>query len=360
VIVVVGGHKVDSSLTRGARSYTSICSRTMAGKEVEGKEEWFSESVVMWPGQRMSLKVKKILFRERSDLQDILVFESTSYGKVLVLDGVIQLTERDECAYQEMIAHVPLLVHPNPQRVLIVGGGDGGVLREVARHPSVREIFMCEIDSVVCSVARRFFGDTVATSFDDPRLILLHEDGAKFLEDTRDCFDVIIVDSSDPVGPAESLFEMKFFEKAAKRLEPENGVLCTQGECMWLHLDLIKSVMESCGNLFPSVNYAYTCVPTYPSGQIGFVISSKCPGVQLSMPCREISDELTASLKYYSPEVHQAAFVLPRFAERIVGPKRKQAKLTHSVQVGMISMLSILAFTAGLTTLIVKAHFVKT
>lgn len=128
-------------------------------------------------GQRFSLQVEKVLFHARSAYQDVLLFQSTSYGKVLVLDGVIQATERDEMAYQEMISHLPLFAHPNPRKVLIIGGGDGGVLREVAKHPSIDTIHMCEIDEMVIDVSKEFMSDTLATSYEDPRLTLVSEKG---------------------------------------------------------------------------------------------------------------------------------------------------------------------------------------
>lgn len=147
------------------------------------KDGWFSESEVMWPGQSMSLKVDEVLWEGRSDFQDIMVFKSATYGTVLALDGVIQLTERDEFAYQEMITHIPMHAHPDPQAVLIVGGGDGGVLREVCRHPGVQKIVMCEIDPVVCDVAKKFFSQSTATAFNDPRVTLVHADAAQFVKD---------------------------------------------------------------------------------------------------------------------------------------------------------------------------------
>ena len=136
---------------------------------------WFYEKEVMWPGQKMGLKVETVLFEGRSAFQDVLVFQSTDYGRVLVLDGVIQLTERDEMAYQEMITHVPMLSHPDPRNVLIIGAGDGGVLREVARHEGVQSIVMCEIDKMVVDVSRKYFSASTATSFEDPRLTLKYE-----------------------------------------------------------------------------------------------------------------------------------------------------------------------------------------
>eukprot|EP00904_Undaria_pinnatifida_P006612 jgi/Undpi1/3080/HiC_scaffold_15.g06455.m2 len=237
------------------------------------KDGWFSESEVLWPGQKFSLEVKEVLFHERSDFQDVLVFDSVNYGKVLVLDGVIQLTERDECSYQEMLTHIPCFAHGNPKKVLIVGGGDGGVLREVARHKSVEAIDMCEIDSLVCEVSQRFNLCT-STSFGDARLTLVHEDAAEFVKkEGNNGYDIIIVDSSDPVGPAESLFQPMFYQNMKKVLAP-GGVIATQGECLWLHLPLIKSVMNACTEVFASVDYAFTTVPSYPSGQIGFILAS--------------------------------------------------------------------------------------
>eukprot|EP00940_MAST-03C_sp_MAST-3C-sp2_P002544 g2544.t1 len=287
-----------------------------------GEEKWFSESEVLWPGQRFSLKVERELYRGRSKYQDILLFESSTYGKVLVLDGVIQLTERDEFAYQEMIAHLPLYSHPDPRSVLIVGGGDGGVLREVARHPGVKRIVMCEIDAEVVRVAKQFKLQT-ATSFDDPRLELLFEDASEYVKRHKNEFDVIIVDSSDPEGPAEALFEAPFFTHTSNALR-SGGIMCTQGECLWLHLDIISKVLQFCGDLAPIVDYAYTTIPTYPSGQIGFVLLCKDAKRDLRAPVRKPDAAMSASLQYYNSNIHSAAFVLPTFAERVIAPLRKR------------------------------------
>lgn len=297
---------------------------------------WFSETEVLWPGQKFSLKVESVLYHERSAFQDILVFESSTYGRVLVLDGVIQLTERDEFAYQEMITHLPLFAHPEPRHVLIVGGGDGGVLREVARHDCVRTIDMCEIDETVVAVARRFFAKSTASAFGDERLTLIHDDAAKFLAavvgDTPDAapsaiaaararredpgwqgYDAIIVDSSDPVGPAESLFQPEFYESMRAVLAP-GGVVCAQGECAWLHLPFIAKFFRACSDIFPTVHYAYTSVPTYPSGQIGFLLGSLDTSQNaIRAPRRAPSGIFQRQLKYYNSATHAAAFALPQF-----------------------------------------------
>eukprot|EP00545_Synedropsis_sp_CCMP1620_P001525 CAMPEP_0119008010 /NCGR_PEP_ID=MMETSP1176-20130426/3401_1 /TAXON_ID=265551 /ORGANISM="Synedropsis recta cf, Strain CCMP1620" /LENGTH=302 /DNA_ID=CAMNT_0006960261 /DNA_START=153 /DNA_END=1061 /DNA_ORIENTATION=- len=276
---------------------------------------WFHERGELWPGQAMSLKVKKVLDHHRSLYQDVLVFESENHGNVLVLDGVIQVTERDEFSYQEMIAHIPLFAHPNPKKVLVIGGGDGGVLREIARHPGVEEIVICEIDKGVIDVSKKYL-PSLSKGYDDPRVTVRIMDGAVFMEENQDAFDVIITDSSDPIGPASVLFETPFYNAMHKSLR-DGGIVCTQGECMWLHVHLIRPLVQNISKTFTDVGYAYTTIPTYPSGQIGFIIATKGRGA-CNVPARKPSDELQKELRYYSPELHNASFVLPAFARRAI------------------------------------------
>ncbi|KAG5385585.1 hypothetical protein IGI04_037055 [Brassica rapa subsp. trilocularis] len=329
---------------------------------------WFSEMSPMWPGEAHSLKVEKVLFQGKSDYQDVIVFQSATYGKVLVLDGVIQLTERDECAYQEMITHLPLCSIPNPKKVLVIGGGDGGVLREVARHASVEQIDMCEIDKMVVDVSKQFFPD-VAIGFEDPRVNLVIGDGVAFLKNAAEgSYDAVIVDSSDPIGtiiffvqqpdynpfcyvekqpviltmlalvcvsgPAKELFEKPFFQSVARALRP-GGVVCTQAESLWLHMDIIEDIVSNCREIFKgSVNYAWTSVPTYPRhvslpfnihGVIGFMLcSTEGPDVDFKNPVNPIDDSSSKSnapLKFYNAEIHSAAFCLPSFAKKVIESK---------------------------------------
>ena len=286
------------------------------------KDGWFFEKENMWPGQKFGIKVEKVLINGKSDFQDILVFKSSNYGTVLVLDGAIQVTERDEFSYQEMISHLPLFAHKNPKKVLIIGGGDGGVLREVAKHSCVEEIHMCEIDEQVVNVSKKFFPETLTLAYGDPRLKLMFCDAAKYLleDGPGQNYDVIICDSSDPVGPAEDLFKPQFFVSMHNALSP-TGILCTQGECMWLHLDLIKQVLQSTRNIFGNAKYAYTTIPTYPSGQIGFILATKDETNDVSRASRNVSKKL--KLKYYSKEIHKAAFVLPEFASKVLNYTKK-------------------------------------
>lgn len=276
---------------------------------------WFHERGELWPGQAMSIKVKEVLYHGRSKFQDVLIFSSTNHGNVLVLDGVIQVTERDEFAYQEMMAHIPLFAHPNPEKVLVIGGGDGGILREIAKHPGVKEIYICELDADVIKYSKKYL-PTLAKGYDDPRVTVKIMDGAIFMNENQDNFDVIITDSSDPIGPASVLFEKPFYDAMHKSLR-DGGIVCTQGENVWLHLDIIKPLMDSINQMYGTVEYAYTTIPTYPSGQIGFIIAGKNRDSCVK-PVRLPSEEQTDSMRYYSPEIHEASFVLPAFAKKAI------------------------------------------
>lgn len=204
----------------------------------------------MWPGQAMTLKVNQILHHERSQYQDVLIFESSNHGVVLVLDNVIQCTERDEFAYvppalpfrrnlqlsdmalgpnsyQEMITHLAMNSHPNPKRVLVIGGGDGGVLREVVKHSTVESAILCDIDESVIRLSKKYLPG-MSVGFMHPNVSTHIGDGFKFLADKKNEFDVIITDSSDPEGPAESLFQKPYFELLYGALK-EGGVMTTQG-----------------------------------------------------------------------------------------------------------------------------------
>ncbi|KAJ7590764.1 saccharopine dehydrogenase [Mycena floridula] len=271
------------------------------------QDGWFREISSQWPGQAMTLKVTKILHMEKSLYQDVLVFESETYGNVLVLDGVIQCTERDEFSYQEMIAHLPLASHPNPENVLVIGGGDGGVVREVLKHASVKKVVLCDIDEAVVRVSKLYLPH-MASLLSSPRVEVFIGDGFKFLAENTSSYDVIITDSSDPVGPAESLFQKPYFQLLHDALAP-GGSISTQGESLWLHLPLISGLKQMTSTIFPVSEYAYTTIPTYPSGQIGFMVCSKAKDRDLKTPLRKVPDT-----RYYNEAIHKSAFVLPEFA----------------------------------------------
>ncbi|KAH9646438.1 Spermine synthase [Citrus sinensis] len=262
-------------------------SESQSTSDKTGKTMYFNNP--MWPGEAHSLKVKEILFKGKSEYQEVLVFESLAYGKVLVLDGIVQLTEKDECAYQEMIAHLPLCSIPSPK-----------------------------------TVSKKYFPE-LAVGFEDPRVRLHIGDAVEFLRQVpRGKYDAIIVDSSDPVGPAQELVEKPFFDTIAKALRP-GGVLCNMAESMWLHTHLIEDMISICRETFKgSVHYAWASVPTYPSGIIGFLIcSTEGPHVDFVNPINPIeklegADKHKRELRFYNSEIHSAAFALPAFLKREV------------------------------------------
>lgn len=275
---------------------------------------WFHDAVEEAHGSSLSIKIKNILYQGRSPFQEIAILETEKMGRLLVLDGVTMLTEYDEFAYHEMIAHVPLLVHPKPSRVLVIGGGDGGTVREVLKHPEVETVHLCEIDEAVVTACRRHL-PSLASGLDDPRVTIFYEDGAKFVAGRPGAYEVILVDSTDPVGPGQVLFQEPFYADMKQALT-DQGIAVTQCESVYLEREVIEGVYAFARKLYPKVGYYYTLVPTYPSGMIGFMFCSK----QLD-PLGEIHEGRGAGLwgiRYYSPEIHRAAFSLPRFAREFL------------------------------------------
>lgn len=282
------------------------------------KDGWFSElSDDSFPGQAFKLKVEEILLAEKSEYQDILVFKSATYGNVLVLDGIIQCTERDEFSYQEHIAHVPMFAHPNPKRVLIIGGGDGGVLREVLKHESqLEEVILVEIDEYVINLSKKFFPE-MSVGFEHPKVKVVLNDGFKFLQQNKKQFDVIITDSSDPEGPAQNFFELKYFNLLNDSLTENNGIIISQSsENIWLNVPKIKHLLSIYKQIFPVVQYCYTCTPSYTSGQLGLVVCSNNKNFDISKPVRILRKEEEQLLfKYYNSRLHEASFILPNSAK---------------------------------------------
>jgi len=291
------------------------------------KTGWFSElDKTLWPGQCFSLECDKLLYSGKSKYQDVLVFNNKVFGNVLVLDNRIQCTEKDEHSYQEMIAFLPLNCHPNPERVLIIGGGDGGVAREVCKHPSVKQVTQCEIDEDVIKVSKQFLPN-MAKGFDHPKLNLYIGDGFEFMNNHKNEFDVIITDSSDPEGPAQTLFQTSYYQLMNNALR-ENGIVCCQGENFWLFGDLIKNILTFAGDIFPSVSYAQTQIPTYPTGCIGFVLCSREENKKFSEPVHVFDDATVDKfeLKYYNSEMHRASFVLPTSDRKVLAGVKNYRK----------------------------------
>ena len=237
-------------------------------------EIWFTEKPTTNWG--MTYRVQQVLRRRKTPFQDLAVVETVEFGRALILDGIVQLTEKDEFVYHEMIVHVPMCAHPDPRRVLVVGGGDGGAVREILRHAGVEEVCLVDIDRDVIEAAREFFPH-LSAGLDDPRVRVVNEDAARYLwqDDLQGRFDVIVVDSPDPVGPAIALFQEQFYRAVARALAPD-GLFSAQSECPFLMPQFIRSVQEAAARVFPIVKlYTYSNV-TYPGGMWAFTTGSKC------------------------------------------------------------------------------------
>jgi len=276
-------------------------------------ELWFGDQYEREKGRYLQIKGGNVLKKIISPFQEICVIDTPAFGKVLVNDGIIMLTEADEANYHEMIVHVPLCVHTMPSDVLVIGGGDGGSVREILKHPSVNRIDVCEIDKMVIDICQEFFPN-LANSFNDAKVKTFYEDGAKFLENRINQYDVIIVDSSDPIGPGTTLFTEKFYQLLFQALK-EDGIAVTQLESLFWHADFIKSSFQFIKKIFPLPFYYYTMVPTYPSGMIGFSFCSK--KYHPISDCKDKKIQQLPDLKYYHPGIHKAAFQLPAFSKSI-------------------------------------------
>lgn len=288
------------------------------------KDGWFREvSDEYFPGQAFMLRVEKILYSKKSEFQDILVFKSTDFGNVLVLDGVIQVTERDEFAYQEMISHVPMFAHPNPKKVLVIGGGDGGVLREVVKHENIESATLVEIDDMVIQLSKKYLPN-MAKSYEHPKVNVVLQDGFKYLRDyetknEEDKFDVIITDSSDPDGPAEAFFQESYYKLLFNALNKDGIVISMASENVWLNIQNLKKLKNACENVFPVVKTCYCTIPSYTSGQISLMVCGKNASIDVSKPSRQLSkEEETQLFRYYNSDIHAASFVLPTWADRIL------------------------------------------
>jgi spermidine synthase len=249
-------------------------------------------------------KVQETLHSEKSSFQEIKVIRTEHFGKVLLLDDLVMLTERDEFVYHEMLVHPALIVHPEPKDVLIVGGGDGGTLREVLKH-DVRGATMVEIDERVCEVCKRFFPE-LAQSFQDSRAEIWYEDGIQYVKETDRTFDVVLVDSTDPVGHAAKLFSSEFYGDVKRCLRP-NGVLVAQTESPVYHLEFIGKLYRRLAGFFKEVHIYLAAVPTYPGGLWSFTFASD------GIDPRAVVRDMPKGLHYYNTEIHRAAFALPTY-----------------------------------------------
>ena len=276
---------------------------------------WFSE--MQTPNVKFSIRVERQLYSGQSEFQRIDVFESPEFGRFLTLDGYMMLTERDEFIYHEMITHVPLAVHPKVKRVLVIGAGDGSVIRELVRYPEIEDIDLVEIDELVVEVCRKYLPQT-ACRLDDPRVHIHYEDGLKYIRSCENEYDLILVDSTDPFGPGEGLFTREFYGNCFKALK-DDGIMINQHEspfyaedaaaCQSMH----KLIVES----FPISKIYQAHIPTYPSGHWLFGFASK-----KYHPLRDLDETRWnlrgLSCKYYTTTLHKGAFYIPAYVERLL------------------------------------------
>jgi spermidine synthase len=260
------------------------------------------------PSNGIFFKVTRMLYSGKTHFQKIEIFENENFGRVLFLDGLVQTTEKDEFFYHEMLVHPALMSHSEPKKILIIGGGDGGAIKEVLRYP-VDEVWLVEIDSQVIETSKKFF-PWLDSALQDKRAKLVIGDGNDFMRETGEKFDVILIDSSDPVGPSTVLHQKSFYKLIKKRLKPK-GVVAAQAGALLYHLEQHKAKYSFLKRLFKISRFYTGAVPTYPGGTWCYVFLSD--GID---PLADMKKKPPSGLKYYNPEIHRAAFALPNFLKK--------------------------------------------
>lgn len=269
------------------------------------------------PNVGLSLRITKVLHEEQTPFQHIKIAESLQFGRMLILDGVFQTSVKDEWCYHEMVSHVPLMVHPHPERVLIIGGGDGGVAREVCRHESVTQVDLCDIDGRVIELSKEYFPTISKVLLDPPEKLHVHVgDGIAFAKSVKNIYDVIIIDCSDPIGPGEGLFTREFYKSAFEALR-EDGLIVQQSESPIVQQHLVHEIYEAMGDVFPIVRSYFSHVPLYPECMHSFMLASKVYDpltVEINRPAPE-------PMKYYNRHIQKSCFVLPNFYKEVLKGK---------------------------------------
>ena len=290
---------------------------------MESDETWLTET--LYDDVRMSIKVDRVLFDSQTEHQHLVVAESERFGRMFTLDGVTQLTMADEFVYHEMLAHVPILAHGAARDIGIVGGGDGGLVEEVLKHSTVERVTIAELDAGVIDFAKTYLGDLSRGAFDDPRVDIVLGDGAEFVATAERRFDVIVVDSTDPIGPGAALFTPEFYANCKRALQP-GGVLVTQNGVPFFQPAELESTMRIFGGLFADATCYLGVVPTYVGGFMAFGWGADDAGLRIVplTTLRERFDAARLDTRYYTPELHQASFALPRFIGDIVERARGQ------------------------------------
>ncbi|MTI93940.1 MAG: polyamine aminopropyltransferase [Firmicutes bacterium] len=274
-------------------------------------ELWYTEEQTSQI--RLSCKIKETLYTARTQFQELAVIDTEPFGRMLVLDGMVQTCLADEFVYHEMIAHVPLFAHPEPKQVLVIGGGDGGAIREVLKHTQVERAVLAEIDGEVIESTRRFLPE-IAGALDDHRVDIQVVDGISYLKQRHNEFDCILVDSTEPVGPAIGLFSQDFYQSVFDALKPD-GLMVAQTESPFYNQDILLRAATGMRSVFGQAATYLASIPTYPSGLWSFTMASKKyqPGCLMRQPAPDLA------VKYYTPELHKASFELPLFVRELLG-----------------------------------------
>ncbi len=270
-------------------------------------ELWLSE--YSSDNLKLSMRVKSLIHTEKTPYQDLLIADTYEYGRALMLDGAYQLTEKDEFTYSEMMSHVPICAHPDPENVMIIGGGDGAIMREVLKHTCVKKCTLIDIDERVIESSKKYL-PFAGCAFSDSRADVKCMDAMKFIRETGDRYDVVIIDSTDPVDFAAGLFQSKFYEDV-KRVMTDSAVLAELTESPFTDTDLMIQAIREMRKVFPCVKMYWGVVPTYPSGMWTYGLASM----------RETSFEPLRTVtptRYYTNEIHRASFILPPFLEELI------------------------------------------
>ena len=267
-------------------------------------------------GFGIAIKAGNVLYSKQSEFQKVEVFETESaLGRVLTLDDLMMTTEGDEFHYHEMIAHVPMMHHPNPKTVLVIGGGDGGTVREVLKHDTVEKVVLCEIDGLVIDACKQFL-PTIACELDNPKCEILVEDAIEYIKDKENMFDVVLIDSTDPMGPGEGLFTEEFYTNVKRSLK-KGGIVAAQSESPFVNKEEIKKMYNLLKKVFPICATFTSNIPTYPGGYWAWAFCSE-EVKPLSFYAEDRAEKITKSCKIYNKDYHNARFALPNYLKELL------------------------------------------
>ncbi len=269
-------------------------------------------------GVNLALEVGEIHYRDKTEHQDLMIFENNRFGRVMSLDGAVQTTEKDEFIYHEMFAHVPILAHGNVRNVLIIGGGDGGAARQVMKHNDI-EATLVDIDRTVIDLSAKYMPSVSGGAFNNPRLEIVVADGCKFVKETDLKWDVIIIDSTDPHGPGEVLYSQEFYADCKSCLN-DGGIIVTQNGVPFVQPEELRNSYDRLGALFADVSFYMAAIPSYVGGALAFGWATDNKQLR-TLELGYLADRfLDSAIKtdYYSPEIHQASFALPYYVQKIL------------------------------------------